>query len=344
MRIFSLLRVMLVALLVCIVSESAHAGVFISVGFAPPLLPVYVQPPCPEPGWMWIPGYWAYGPDGYYWVPGTWVPAPEPDLYWTPGYWGWNAGLYTWYPGYWGPTVGYYGGVNYGYGYFGTGFVGGMWRGGAFDYNTAVMHVDRRMIHNVYEDRNVIRTHTVARDNRVAFSGGPGGIHHEMTAEERGAMQQRHFGATSYQMQHKNMAMHDTNLYFNHNHGQPSTMAVARPMGAGSRGPTGRESQSINHQRGAPQAQPAPQTNNRSQPQYRSQQRPYNQAQPQYRPQQRPYNQAQPQYRSQQQPYNQAQPQYRSQQQPYNQAQPQYRPQQQPYDQAQPRYRPEEQP
>ena len=59
--------------------------------FAPPVLPVYVQPPCPQPGWMWTPGYWAYGPDGYYWVPGTWVPAPYVGALWTPGYWGWNA-------------------------------------------------------------------------------------------------------------------------------------------------------------------------------------------------------------------------------------------------------------
>ena len=132
---------MLLALLVCLIPASSYAGVFISVGFAPPVLPVYVQPPCPEPGWMWTPGYWAYGPDGYYWVPGTWVPAPYVGALWTPGYWGWGTGLYVWHPGYWGPHVGYYGGVNYGFGYMGIGFVGGMWVGGVFRYNTAVMHV-----------------------------------------------------------------------------------------------------------------------------------------------------------------------------------------------------------
>ena len=31
--------------------------------------------------------------------------------------------------GYWGPHVGYYGGVNYGFGYMGVGFAGGAWRG-----------------------------------------------------------------------------------------------------------------------------------------------------------------------------------------------------------------------
>ncbi|MGO9892766.1 MAG: YXWGXW repeat-containing protein [Bryobacteraceae bacterium] len=47
------------------------AGVFISVSIAPPVLPGYVQPVCPAPGYIWTPGYWAYGPDDYYWVPGT---------------------------------------------------------------------------------------------------------------------------------------------------------------------------------------------------------------------------------------------------------------------------------
>src|SRR5215469_13692677 len=105
----------------------AHAAVIISVGFAPPVLPVYAQPICPGPGYLWTPGYWAYGPDGYYWVPGTWVVAPAPGLLWTPGYWGWGDGVYVWHGGYWGPHVGFYGGINYGFGYYGTGFVGGRW-------------------------------------------------------------------------------------------------------------------------------------------------------------------------------------------------------------------------
>ncbi len=43
----------------------------------------------PGDGYVWTPGYWAWGDDiqDYYWVPGTWVPAPEPEYLWTPGYW-----------------------------------------------------------------------------------------------------------------------------------------------------------------------------------------------------------------------------------------------------------------
>ena len=35
----------------------------------PPPLPDYEQPQAPGDGYMWTPGYWAYGQDGYYWVP-----------------------------------------------------------------------------------------------------------------------------------------------------------------------------------------------------------------------------------------------------------------------------------
>ncbi|HEY6327542.1 MAG TPA: hypothetical protein VIW73_13640, partial [Candidatus Cybelea sp.] len=110
-------------------------GVGISA-YSPPALPYYSMPPAPYPNWQWCPGYWGWGAYGYYWIPGYWTAPPAVGLYWTPGYWGYAGGGYAWYPGYWGPTVGFYGGVNYGYGYFGTGFVGGFWSGGVFNYNT----------------------------------------------------------------------------------------------------------------------------------------------------------------------------------------------------------------
>src|SRR5277367_6433680 len=113
-------------------------GVVVSVRVAPPVLPVYVQPLCPGAGYIWEPGYWAYGDEGYYWVPGTWVLPPSAGLLWTPGYWGFSDGFYAWHVGYWGPTVGFYGGINYGFGYPGRGFYGGYWRGGQYFYNTRV--------------------------------------------------------------------------------------------------------------------------------------------------------------------------------------------------------------
>jgi WXXGXW repeat (2 copies) len=236
MRRFGFMRVILLAMLVCLIPASSSAAVFISVGFAPPALPVYVQPPCPEPGWMWTPGYWAYGDDGYYWVPGTWVPAPYIGALWTPGYWGWGGGLYVWHPGYWGTHVGYYGGVNYGFGFFGVGFVGGAWAGGAFRYNTAVVNVNRTVIHNTYEDRTVISSHTVARDSHVAFSGGPGGINHPPTAQETAYSHEQHMAPTSYQTRQESAARTNVNSYASHNGGRPANVATARPMGGGAHG------------------------------------------------------------------------------------------------------------
>ena len=35
-------------------------GVSITVGSPPPPLPVYDQPPIPAPGYIWVPGHWAW--------------------------------------------------------------------------------------------------------------------------------------------------------------------------------------------------------------------------------------------------------------------------------------------
>jgi len=51
----------------------------------------------------------------YYWVPGTWVMAPETGYLWTPGYWGWGGDGFMFNEGYWGLSVGFYGGIDYGF-------------------------------------------------------------------------------------------------------------------------------------------------------------------------------------------------------------------------------------
>jgi hypothetical protein len=67
---------------------------FVSITIAPPALLVYEQPSCPADGYIWVPGYWAYGDDGYYWVPGVWVEPPRMGVLWTPGYYGFDSGAY----------------------------------------------------------------------------------------------------------------------------------------------------------------------------------------------------------------------------------------------------------
>src|ERR1700693_5503203 len=112
-----IIRLLLLTLLILAIPAIAFAQFSVSIAFAPPALPVYEQPVAPADGYLWTPGYWAYGDEGYFWVPGTWVMAPEVGLLWTPGYWGWGGEGYAWHAGYWGPHVGFYGGINYGFGY-----------------------------------------------------------------------------------------------------------------------------------------------------------------------------------------------------------------------------------
>src|SRR5580692_10368830 len=71
MKILRFTRWLVLVALLSLVPATSHAGVFISVGFAPPVLPVYVQPPCPPPGLMWTPGRWGSGPDWHYWGSGA---------------------------------------------------------------------------------------------------------------------------------------------------------------------------------------------------------------------------------------------------------------------------------
>jgi len=230
-RFASLLtRLLFVAVLALGMASTSQSAVFVSVAIAPPPIPVYTQPICPGPGYLWIPGYWAYGFDGYYWVPGYWVLPPFVGALWTPGYWGWTNGLYVWHAGYWGPHVGFYGGINYGFGYFGVGFVGGYWRSGAFFYNTAVTNVNVTVVNNVF-NQPVTQTTT-----RVSFNGGPGGISRQPTAQERVALRDAHRSATPIQLQHQNLARADRGQWASVNHGTPSVTATSRATAFAGRG------------------------------------------------------------------------------------------------------------
>ncbi len=153
---------------------AAHARVFFSVGIAPPAIPVYEQPLCPGDGYIWTPGYWAWTDDGYQWVDGAWVTAPYAGALWTPGYWGYNDGAYLWNAGYWGREVGYYGGINYGFGYFGTGFYGGYWGGDRFFYNRAYNRFDRGFRGEFYDRREAGFD---GRPGGAAFARNDGGFH-----------------------------------------------------------------------------------------------------------------------------------------------------------------------
>ncbi len=217
-----------IAMTVPLIAPLAKSDVAISIRIGPPVLPVYTQPPCPVAGYLWTPGYWAYGDAGYYWVPGVWVAPPRVGVLWTPGYWGFGGGLYAWHAGYWGPHVGFYGGVNYGFGYAGVGFVGGGWAGSVFRYNTAVVNVNTTVVRNVYVDRTVINNTTVV--NRASFNGA-GGVVARPTVQEQSYSRESHFQPTSEQVSHQQTAGRDHTLLASENHGRPGTAAMDRVDG-----------------------------------------------------------------------------------------------------------------
>ena len=203
--------------------SSAQIAVGISVRVGPPALPVYAQPLCPGPGYLWTPGYWAWNDDaGYYWVPGTWVVAPV-GLLWTPGYWGWSEGLYVWHGGYWGPHVGFYGGINYGFGYGGAGFAGGEWRGGGFYYNRSVTNVSVTNVTNVY-NKTVIVNHTTT----VSYNGGTGGVAARPTPQEESYARESHTEPLTSQVHQRQLASQNRQNFASENHGRPAVAATAR--------------------------------------------------------------------------------------------------------------------
>ncbi|HEX7412816.1 MAG TPA: YXWGXW repeat-containing protein [Bacteroidia bacterium] len=186
---------------------NAVAQVSVQIVIAPPMMPIYEQPACPVDGYIWTPGYWAYGYDGYYWVEGVWLYPAQSNFLWTPGYWGYAGGYYGWNVGYWGPHVGYYGGVCYGHGYDGEGYSGGRWEGGSFRYNTEVSNVKVNVVSNTYSDKSAIRNNS---GNRSSFNG-EGGITTKPTDNERMAMNESHVKPNSVQISHEQAAIKNNN-------------------------------------------------------------------------------------------------------------------------------------
>ena len=208
-------------------SQAGAISIGISVRIGPPPLPVYVQPVCPAPGYMWTPGYWAYDPEnGYFWVPGTWVIAPAPALLWTPGYWGWGGGAFFWHAGYWGPHVGFYGGINYGFGYTGRGFEGGEWRGGTFFYNRSVNNF------GVTTRHQCLRPHGGEQFRRKSgqLQRRRGRIDaHAHPRRTRCGARPAHRGHILCSRQHEVAAHSDRSQFASVNHGVPGVAATARP-------------------------------------------------------------------------------------------------------------------
>ncbi len=224
---------------------------------APPPLPVYDQPPAPDPNDIWTPGYWNYAHTGYYWVPGSWVAAPYYGALWTPPYWGYERSRYRFHRGYWGQHIGYYGGINYGWGYIGTGYYGGYWRGHDFYYNRAVNRLSPG-VRTVYERPVVINNvhYDYHPSTRISYNGGPGGVDYRPHPYEVAAERERHQAPLPAQVALREQAAGNRGNFFAQNQGRPTQVAFAHPPAASAplpaNNPAGNIGQPFNHPGGAP--------------------------------------------------------------------------------------------
>jgi len=205
-------------------APAAPGEVSVYADEVPPPLPEYDQPAIPADGDIWTPGYWAWNGFDYFWVPGTWVEPPQPGLLWTPGYWAFGGGVYAFHRGYWGERVGFYGGVDYGFGYGGVGFEGGHWDNGRFFYNRSVTNIGRANIVNVYNQPISVREAT-----RVSFNGGPNGLDVKPTTAELDAAKEQRIAPTRNKLQNARVASRTDSAFVSENKGKPRIAATAKP-------------------------------------------------------------------------------------------------------------------
>src|SRR5271166_4023089 len=202
----------------------------------PPALPDYSQPPCPGDNYLWTPGYWDYSTTGYYWVPGAWVVAPWVGALWTPPYWGYENRFYIRHAGYWGPHIGFYGGIDYGFGYTGRGYYGAYWNHGRIEYNRTVTNVNTTIVNNnVYEYRV-----PNSRGDRISYNGGRGGIEARPSAQELAVRRDPRAAPLPAQIQHAREASANRAQYVGAGRAQPEALALARPLPTSYKAPASR--------------------------------------------------------------------------------------------------------
>ena len=201
MRTLVIIRSLLFAVILMVLSAASFAQIGISVSFGPPALPIYEQPICPEDGYIWTPGYWAWDGNDYYWVPGTWVEAPEVGFLWTPGYWGWGGSAFFFHEGYWGRTLDITAGLIM-VDTVVTATKADAGENNHFYYNTSVNRINNQNIHNTYNTRVEYNS-----GNRVSYNGGNGGINERPSSQEETYNKERHVGPVAVQNQHMQQAV-----------------------------------------------------------------------------------------------------------------------------------------
>jgi hypothetical protein len=152
--------------------------------------------------------------------------------------------------------VGFYGGINYGFGYSGRGYDGARWENGRLYYNTAVNSVSswlEGLYYNIavnsgsswLEEKSLIPAlkqananshgwtyNTPVKDSgrRVSYNGGPGGIDARATPEEEAAARATRSGLSLQQTQNAWFSHNDPHQHFSKNHGAPPILATPLPQ------------------------------------------------------------------------------------------------------------------
>lgn len=174
-----------------------------------------------------MPGFWAWRKDvpDYYWVPGTWVKPPRAGLLWTPPYWSRVDGGYAFHSGYWATDVGFYGGINYGYGYSGDGYQGGHWQNATFVYNQAANNLGAGKVAHTYDQVISVDNNPV----QVSFNGGSRGAKAKPTSQQEELARGEHVAPTAEQQSHFETAAKSRSLYSKLNGGEPGVAATSHP-------------------------------------------------------------------------------------------------------------------
>ena len=89
----------------------AQTDVQVYIGSAPPA-PLYERAPVVRRGYVWSPGYWAWGGHRHHWVPGAYV-VERPGYVYAPPRWYQRGGGWYLQEGYWNPQVAMRGGEYY---------------------------------------------------------------------------------------------------------------------------------------------------------------------------------------------------------------------------------------
>ena len=199
-RTLTLAASLVVCSLLAFTPAHAQVDVNISVDVEPPPLPVYDQPPIPEPGYLWVPGYWAWDDDtGYYWVPGTWVLPPEPEFAVDARLlvWGWDDGVYVFTPAIGDRRSGSTAASPTASAMTASATRAAIGAGARFTTTTPSTISGGVRIVNVYSKTVVVNNVT-----NVSFNGGAHGTTARPTPEQIAAGNQRHIPATAEQTRH----------------------------------------------------------------------------------------------------------------------------------------------